>query len=312
MMDTFKCLQINLHHAKDPTRVLENEFSKGGFKVGLLQEPFTGSTSKIEALKCGTIVYDGSGTSSPRAALLFNGIKYIPLGQFINKDFVAAYTEMTINGCLKKIAFASGYHDATKNVVPEYLEKFIAFCKDNGIEFIYGCDANAHNKVWASKRTDTRGIEFLEFITLNDLYILNKGEQPTYLTTKETRNGTILAQDVIDLTLCSGTITAKIKEWLVSTVPPCSDHSLIDIHLDCANDNHDTKFRNPKKTNWKRFETILASKLTSLDLGIKTTNQLDFQVNKFTRLVLSKAHTQLATKKLPGKTIQVTPGGLTI
>lgn len=90
-----------------------------------------------------------------------------------------------------------------------------------------GCDANSHHIVWGSSDTNVRGKSLLDFIVSNDLYVLNKGNSPTFVTANR--------QEVIDITM--GTLEASkfILDWKVSTQYQTTNGSVsnwwrIDLH----------------------------------------------------------------------------------
>ncbi|XP_034231517.1 uncharacterized protein LOC117639751, partial [Thrips palmi] len=90
---------------------------------------------------------------------------------------------------------------------------------------IIGGDFNAHHLHWGEPRNDPRGTQVFDWITLNDLTLLNKG-QATRLGRNNQRN------TVIDLALSSPTISLA-TEWELMEDSMGSDHipALITIQM---------------------------------------------------------------------------------
>ena len=93
-------------------------------------------------------------------------------------------------------------------------------------------------------------------------------------------------KDVIDLTLSTNFISQRIVEWKVSTDASCSDHRYIEFAMEAV--EPETKYyRNPKCTDWTKYEMFLADKITQLNLVINSPRQLDRQVENL--VILSES-----------------------
>ncbi len=83
----------------------------------------------------------------------------------------------------KQLILASAYFPGDHNLIPtEETKRLIDHCHKNNLQFIIGCDANAHNVVWGSTDTNNRGEVLLEYLTINKVDILNVGNKPTFIT----------------------------------------------------------------------------------------------------------------------------------
>jgi ribonuclease HI len=85
-------------------------------------------------------------------------------------------------------------------------------------------DFNAYNIMWGSDGTDARGTEVEEFITANDVALLNNGN-PTRISYQ--------TESAIDLSICSSVLLPDLQ-WSVLETPGDSDHCPIIISSDRA------------------------------------------------------------------------------
>jgi Endonuclease-reverse transcriptase len=66
------------------------------------------------------------------------------------------------------------------------------------MQIVIGCDANSHHVAWGSTDTNSRGAALLEYIASSNLEILNRGNEPTFVTHNRS--------EVIDISLSSTAI----------------------------------------------------------------------------------------------------------
>ena len=85
------------------------------------------------------------------------------------------------------------------------------YCQLRRIQYIIGCDANAHHTIWGSTDTNSKGEYLAQFIYTNNLEVINipnrdknEGNKYTFVTGNR--------QEVLDLTLASPVISKKISE----------------------------------------------------------------------------------------------------
>ena len=122
----------------------------------------------------------------------------------------------------------------------------VDYCHSNGLRLIIGADANAHNVVWGSSDTNIRGKSLLEYIISSDLYIANKSNKPTFVTSNRS--------EVIDITIANGISISAVSEWKVSSEVPMSDHKWIYFNVDLDKKKMKKTVRNARRTNWESFQ----------------------------------------------------------
>ncbi|CAK9809270.1 Retrovirus-related Pol polyprotein from type-1 retrotransposable element R1 (Fragment) [Anthophora quadrimaculata] len=118
-------------------------------------------------------------------------------------------------------------------------------------------DANAKSTSWYSDTRDEKGKAIEEFALANNLYILNRSDQPpTYMGPSGTSN--------IDLTLISENMLDITRNWHVMVENTTSDHNM--IVFECITDQH--KIRrwtkndgyNIHKARWEKFYDLARTK----------------------------------------------------
>lgn len=263
-----KFLQVNLHHAKGASAVLSRRFKKDALDMVLIQEPWS-NKGKILGIQMqsGKLYYDNT-QGSPRTAILVNkAVKCYPVTEFIKRDIVAVMVEVPTTRGSAELIVASAYFpgDVTEAPPPE-IASFVKFCRDNNKAFIIGCDANAHHTVWGSTDINSRGEGLLEFLSSNNVDICNNGNKATFVNA--------IREEVLDLTLCSPTISDKIVNWHVSDETSLSDHKHIVFEWVGGKTLRAT-YRDPKKTNWDQYVQHLQTAITTSPSRIETVSELE-------------------------------------
>ena len=148
--------------------------------------------------------------------------------------------------------------------------------KAANIPVILGCDANAHHDLWVSSDTNNRAESFVDFIFKYNLDICNVGNKPAFINK--------IREEVIDLTLFSNSIHARITNWSVLNQHSFSDHSYISFSISLP------KFYlrkvkldpNTRKVNWgKKFQNILPYTVPKFNLSNYSSSRDldDFAIN---------------------------------
>lgn len=96
-------------------------------------------------------------------------------------------------------------------------------CSNKNSKFIVGCDSNTHHIIWGSIGWNNGGDILLGHIFVHNLYILNKGNEHTFLISNRS--------EVLGLTFCSNNIYESVHDWCVSNEVTLSTHKLISFPL---------------------------------------------------------------------------------
>ena len=276
--------QFNANKCKPAFDAFLVRLSKNNIDIGLVSEP-RHYNNKIPNPGGYDLLYDTSGSKVPRTAVIIKrGIKYIPLYQFVSPDLVAVEIKADFSGSYINVVIASGYHDVNTDSVPPLLKKLVDFCKAEDKQLLYECDANAHNEIWGSKKTRPRGREFLDFLVAEDLALANHGCTPTFHTIRQVGRQLQEFQDCIDLTFATPNLYQKIVNWKVSEDISLSDHRFIGFSVSMAVPEK-VSYRNPRNTDWVKFNELLEVKMADIDLNIRNQHQLNSSVEKFNMIL---------------------------
>lgn len=246
--------QINLHHCKAATLLIGNHFAKMYTKqsqqklIVLIQEPYI-LKNRVEGFDkqhC-EVYYNINPQFKQRTCIVTSKNLLISLmPQFCSGDLTTILLNTGEIGGGEELILSSMYlaHDSIQTIPGELVQETCAYSQDSGIPLILGGDANAHHTIWGSTDINTRGEDLLGFIASNNLEIMNKGTEPTFVNK--------IIKQVLDITLVSQEIQTRVHNWHVSPEITLSDHREINFILD-YNTEPDSLFRNPRKTDWTGF-----------------------------------------------------------
>jgi len=150
----------------------------------------------------------------------------------------------------------SAYFQFSHSVEPylEVLDKLVGSIRHNNVnnQIIIAANVNASSTSWYSRTTDERGDAVEEFITANNLVILNRA---SIFTTYASPSGT----SNIDVTLSTAGIARRIHDWHISPDMTISDHNAIILKL-APSRTSETRphpgalcFRT-RNANWEKFD----------------------------------------------------------
>ncbi|XP_054709092.1 uncharacterized protein LOC129218795 [Uloborus diversus] len=271
-----KIAQINLHHSCAASALLSRRMARGNFDIALVQEHWTGH-GKIFGLnvKDHKLHYDLTCARSRACIIVCTRLNAVNLIKYLDGDNVAVKATYGDDGHKEEIMFA--YLPFVKQEpLSETMKALIENSKSNNKKFIIGCDANAHNVVWGSCDCNKRGDNLLKDILMYDLCLLNKGNEPTFVTSN---------RKVIDLTICNNSCVDKVMDWKVSDENPLSDHRLIFFSVTGLK-RHTFPYRNPRNTNWDAFKEDLKSTIHGLSGKFNSLLDLELSVDQLQRAIL--------------------------
>ena len=129
-------------------------------------------------------------------------------------------------------------------------------------------DFNGHNVLWGSNDNDHRGELIEDFITKNDICLMND-KSNTFL---DSGKGTLSA---LDLSLCHPSLYLDF-DWSVCEDQHGSDHFPIVIEsIKTFEEDHNPKWK-LNKANWDLFRTLCDESLTTTSLSDSTDRIADF------------------------------------
>jgi len=230
-VSNLKIVQLNMGRASAVNDQLLEFCQHSRVDVALLQEPYTNrgklSGFEVSPFRCflskGTSRAGRPEYSDVGAAIVVFNPNLVVASRDSGRveNFVSVDLDCGTDGVWTLI---SGYF---KYRVPTYvhvtaLERLI---EHNDNSLLIGLDANAFSTRWYSRINDRRGEVLTEFIDLHRLHIANK--RSVHTTFRGPRGKTN-----IDVTLTSGQILTRVREWTVLPGITSSDHQLIRFELD--------------------------------------------------------------------------------
>ena len=181
------------------------------------------------------------------------------------------------DGMNEDIVICSAYlpGDGADSTPGKTISDLITFCTESGNPLVLGGDVNAHHTLWGSSDINKRGTDLVEYLATTDLEILNRGNEPTFVTSSR--------KEVLDVSFATRNFVDRICGWHVSPEESLSDHREIrfSISFSCG---QEALFRNPRNTNWEVFTESLSSYMDNLILPpvLDTTEELDLVVDALT------------------------------
>jgi endonuclease/exonuclease/phosphatase family metal-dependent hydrolase len=181
-----------------------------------IQEPYI-IQNKVVGIPSKFRTYTTAETQSRAAIVVTNKhIDILLLKQHSDADAVVA--EITVDGV--KLILASMYFDIGWQI-EEDLSKIEAVLQHaSGAGVLLAIDSNARSASWHDSTTNARGRTLDEYITSNQLYILN---EESLNTTFRSRRGV----SNIDLMIITSQLLRTVAQWEISDKESSSDHNII-------------------------------------------------------------------------------------
>lgn len=231
--------------------------------------------------------------NKPRTCILVKkNLSCFILRQFCSRDCTAVMIESQS----QKFTIASAYfpHDTDNTPPPTEVRNLVEYCYRKELELLIGCDANAHHTLWGSTDTNDRGTELLDFIIENELTLYNVGGAYTF----ETRT----RKEILDLTF--GTLSF-VKDWEVSKQTSFSNHKYIRFNIRTSFGKVENTYRNPKRTDWVKFKTLVAEKMGKANLNFDNVSDIESSVYNIENILISSFKKTSPIRKINKKKNQV-------
>ena len=267
--------------------------------VGIQEPQYIEESRSIPRFTSSNLIYDRSGPEFPvRAALYSNNILQ-PFPQYIGPDISTARWVLAPGSRFSEIVVTSVYMPTYehkkqpsdplvpyKPVWPPLFEKLLRHCERNNTPIIVLSDTNCHSTLWGHPESNPRG-KMLEQLLLNySLEVHNQGKLPEVWTWNKADKFSI-----IDLSITSTDISDFVQNWKITNNVPFGDHRCLEFDVNMASIPC-TYFRNLKKGNWPRFQTIIRN-ISFDETKQYTKASLEKEASKFTKVIteaLDKTH----------------------
>ena len=271
---TIKVCQLNLGKISEAGSNLVSLVDKHHFDVALLQEPPLSSNSLAFPNTLGRVFSISIPGVRTRAMIVaINSNLSVTLHVHLSSPDIAVATLSTQSD---EIVCVSAYHhggNGNNDPNTEDLNKLqVVLDTFRNSHIILGFDANARSGLWGDHSENGRGRAVEDFISTNNLFLLNDGKRPTYVHRGTERSS------FIDLTLVSQRLFQFCRDWHVSSDDSLSDHQLIFTSLDFGYRAKSSRTLcrrfNINKADWDKFDETLRENIekSNLDSLITTAN----------------------------------------
>ncbi|GJQ67895.1 hypothetical protein Trydic_g16655 [Trypoxylus dichotomus] len=223
------------------------EFNKN-IDIVLIQEPWI-----IKGKVCGLTIGGWA---------LVHGLDPNPRSCLLRPDI-----QWTHNSETRNLLLGSAYlpYDQEGPPPTSEVKTLMSYSEAHKLQFLLGCDANAHHTIWGSTDTNKRGESLISHFVTNGLVTLNRGNKPTFVT--------VSRAEVIDVTVCTPRFARWVKQWHVSDEPSLSDHRYIRFDIELPQVNK--MYRNPSNCNWDAYRERLIEELERCPRRFKTTVDIE-------------------------------------
>ena len=178
-MDELKFLQINLNKYEAAQANLIVELSKFKCFVCLIQTPhfYELKPSSIDQRFPRFCMVLVPKKSWPRAMIIAaKGLKIFMIEASSSRDT----TCINLHNSNEELIICSAYQDITFPEVINTVDKCVEHSKTCNKPILIGADSNAHSQLWMSEIENQRGEILEDFITLNNLFVCNIGNEFIY------------------------------------------------------------------------------------------------------------------------------------
>lgn len=302
-LNIYNIIQINLGKRKSASMELERLLSEGKTDIALIQEP--------KITKYGIAISGGIKlfkNAKPRACIWMSSSFYKTSKCMLRQDLSDRDTttiSITINtsaNSTKEILISSIYCPATNDTgrnipdpITDTIRKIVEYGKTKNAGIIIGGDFNAHHALWGNPTDNRRGQNVIDYITVEQINILNEGIKPTYSNSWASRNTN---RTVIDLTLCNNIAREIVNKWHVTDIIQLSDHKAINFTLKIQ-EYLPVKSRNRKKTNYEGYIKMLEDSKRPVD-KIHSREMLEIEADRNKENII-KAFENNCVEVLPRK-----------
>ena len=231
--------------------------------IYLIQEPYLSKKGTIPGLPSSMFNIYGVHDTTMRACIV--SPKHLPVyknSSLTNRD----HSTVLYDDGKNKFYLSSIYLDIHLPVVSPLLVKMCDFFQDNNMTAYFGCDSNAHSKLWNCPEYNSRGIDLDEHILKYSMYLLNRGSSPTWQSSR--------FQSIIDISLYMNS-AHTVHGWHVKNEHFMCDHNMIEYTIELSK----VELPTVKKIDWIRFQNVLNIKEHYYD--VYTADIIESEANFF-------------------------------
>lgn len=296
-----KCLQINLGKSKAATGALLEKIGREKIQVVFVQEPHVlrgrvaGFPSRYRIVQ--QVENPSVEIRSKAAVIITDPMVNIVFMKELSNNICTVV--QIIHNALKFFAISIYLPPVARQVANDMFQENLGFLgsvvnhlRHKG-EILIAGDINSKSPTWGSKIEDPRGRLFEDFINENNLIVLNRGAEPTFVGP----NGS----SVIDITLASDRLCANITDWHLQSDDSLSDHKYISWSIGTGGVAPESlRGFCTKNANWplflEKFETYVANISPSLEACLSP-EDISACITKINTALITAAHDSIPARK---------------
>jgi hypothetical protein len=277
-----KFIQINLHHSKAAAALLCHKLALGKADIALIQEPWV-QGGQIRGLSGtgGTIFLVTYGATLRSCIYVRNHINVLPLLEYCSSDMATVWILYSSGGNQRELIVTSAAYipqDLDEPPPMKELRDVVDYFSSRKKQLVIECDVNAHHILWGSNDINPREESLVEHLPSSNLYILNQGNEPTFVVSNR--------MEVFNFTLGTNWIGNLVINWQVSDEPALSDYRYILFQIGNV-ENTKITFRDPKKTGWKSYVEDLTVNLGSIPRYLHSVQDVELAIDWVQQSILS-------------------------
>ena len=251
-----RVLQVNLRHSKSASIHLSQVILDLDLDIILIQEPYAFLSSSgaiiVDNIPPGYTPFHNLSTDHAFGAAILAKTSLNATAVHLADSNHCSCVRVSPN-----LLFFSIYCRPSMPSIPAFFSSILASITPNLKRFsIFGCDANAKNKIWNSPRTDNAGLELEHIFRSNALSVANVD----YSVLSHKPSNT----QFLDISLVGDQIS--LSNWHFPSLPSLSDHPYISFVIDRLHSNGKKSSRVPRPNmcNLDIFRSSLADQLDML------------------------------------------------
>ncbi len=217
IQNSFKCMQINLRHAKAAAASLSVVTLENNLDIILIQEPYAcnASSSTLVDIPLGYVAFHSLDRDHAYGAAIFIKTSLAISCRAVSRCLSNRFAAVDLHMCGRTFRFISMY--VRPSCLHSSAEFRSAFHSLLSPLTVIGVDSNAKNSLWNSVCSDKKGVEFEGILLESKLNILNRQRCELDFIPGGT--------SFLDITL--GTDDIVLPRWFFPAIPSLSDHPYI-------------------------------------------------------------------------------------
>ncbi len=291
--EVLNCVQINLQRSKNSTARLNKYIIDNKIDIVFIQEPYV-IKNKVCGFPLNYRIFHTISGDKPKSAIVFTNyqIQVIHL-QTYSKDFITICNTELYN---KKMCLISAYCSPHNHLNQELSLIQSAIDSINVNNLVICMDSNSHSTEWYDHKNDLRGSTVCDFISSNNMIILNNNENsPTF--------DNIRGKSSIDITISSHSLVNKINGWFVDEEESLSDHKYIRFKINESFGKVEFKSTLKyvtKKANWSAIRDELRPLIIQTKHQIINSiekSQINIIIEKLTKNIINTCDKNIPIKR---------------